>query len=93
MNPILECRGLTKKFHHFPALSNIDLTLERGEIIRLLGPNGSGKTILIKLINGLLLPTDGQILVNGLKPGVETKQIVSSFRNAAVWMNAVRFRN
>lgn len=77
MNPILECRGLTKKFHHFPALSNIDLTLERGEIIGLLGPNGSGKTTLIKLINGLLLPTDGQILVNGLKPGVETKQIVS----------------
>ena len=47
MNPILECRGLTKKFHHFPALSNIDLTLERGEIIGLLGPNGSGKTTLI----------------------------------------------
>ena len=63
MNPILECKGLTRKFNHFFALSNVDLTLERGEIIGLLGPNGSGKTTLIKLINGLLLPTDGQITV------------------------------
>ena len=43
----------------------------------MLGPNGSGKTTLIKLINGLLLPTDGQITVNGSVPGVETKKIVS----------------
>lgn len=77
MNPILECKGLTRKFNHFFALSNVDLTLERGKIIGLLGPNGSGKTTLIKLINGLLLPTDGQITVNGSVPGVETKKIVS----------------
>lgn len=77
MNPILECKGLTRKFNHFFALSNVDLTLERGEIIGLLGPNESGKTTLIKLINGLLLPTDGQITVNGSVPGVETKKIVS----------------
>lgn len=77
MTPILECKGLTRKFNHFFALSNVDLTLERGEIIGLLGPNGSGKTTLIKLINGLLLPTDGQITVNGSVPGVETKKIVS----------------
>ena len=77
MNPILECKGLTRKFNHFFALSNVDLTLECGEIIGLLGPNGSGKTTLIKLINGLLLPTDGQITINGSVPGVETKKIVS----------------
>ena len=77
MNPILECKGLTRKFNHFFALSNVDLTLEHGEIIGLLGPNGSGKTTLIKLINGLLLPTDGQITINGSVPGVETKKIVS----------------
>lgn len=70
-------QGADPKIQSFFALSNVDLTLERGEIIGLLGPNGSGKTTLIKLINGLLLPTDGQITVNGSVPGVETKKIVS----------------
>lgn len=70
-------QGADPKIQSLFALSNVDLTLERGEIICLLGPNGSGKTTLIKLINGLLLPTDGQITVNGSVPGVETKKIVS----------------
>lgn len=70
-------QGADPKIQSLFALSNVDLTLERGEIIGLLGPNGSGKTTLIKLINGLLLPTDGQITVNGSVPGVETKKIVS----------------
>ena len=49
MNPILECRGLTKNYGSFTALSNLNLSLDRGQIIGLLGPNGSGKTTLIKL--------------------------------------------
>jgi len=51
--------------------------LERGRIIGLLGPNGSGKTTLIKIINGLLVPTDGTVLIDGKKPGTDTKKIVS----------------
>ena len=47
MNPILECRGLTKNYGSFTALSNLNLSLDRGQIIGLLGPNGSGKTTLI----------------------------------------------
>lgn len=77
MNPILECQGLTKKFQNFYALSNLNLKLDRGQIVGLLGPNGSGKSTLIKLINGLLVPTDGHIMVNSLAPGIETKKIVS----------------
>ena len=77
MRPILECQGLTKKFNNFFAISNLNLTLERGQIVGILGPNGSGKTTLFKLINGLLIPTGGHVMVNGLTPGVETKQIVS----------------
>ncbi|HWT75594.1 MAG TPA: ABC transporter ATP-binding protein [Mobilitalea sp.] len=77
MNTILECKSLTKKFSGLTALNNVNLTLERGRIIGLLGPNGSGKTTLIKIINGLLVPNSGEILINGKKPGPETKKIVS----------------
>ena len=77
MRPILECQRLTKKYGDFFALSDLTLSLERGQIIGLLGPNGSGKTTLIKLANGLLVPTDGHIMINGLAPGPETKKIVS----------------
>ncbi len=77
MKPLLECQGLTKKYNNFYALSNLDLTLERGQIVGLLGPNGSGKTTLIKLINGLLVPTDGRVMVGSMAPGVETKKMIS----------------
>lgn len=77
MKTILECRGLTKKYGNFSALSDLTLTLERGQIAGLLGPNGSGKTTLIKLINGLLVPSGGELKVNGCTPGVETKKIIS----------------
>lgn len=77
MNPILECRNLTKYYDNKIALNKINLSLERGKIIGLLGPNGSGKTTLIKLLNGLLVPTEGAIFVDGHTPGLETKKIVS----------------
>lgn len=73
MAPLLECRELTKRYGSLTALNNITLTLERGKIIGLLGPNASGKTTLIKLINGLLTPSSGEVLINGMKPGVESK--------------------
>lgn len=77
MNPILECKGLTKKYGTKVALNAIDLTLERGQIVGLLGPNGSGKSTLIKLANELLTPSGGDILIDGKKPGLETKKIIS----------------
>lgn len=77
MNPILECKGITKKYAYLEALSGVDLTLEPGRIVGLLGPNGSGKSTLIKLINGILTPNAGTILVDGKPVGVDTKKIVS----------------
>lgn len=75
--PILECKNLVKGYGKKEALKGINLTINRGRIVGLLGPNGSGKTTLIKLANGLLSPTSGEILIDGKKPGVETKKIVS----------------
>lgn len=77
MEPILECRGLTKIYEAFPVVNDLNMTLPKGQIIGLLGPNGSGKTTLIKLAAGLLRPTAGEILIQGKAPGVETKAIVS----------------
>ena len=78
MKPILECHGLSKQYNRMSyALQNLNLALEPGQIVGLLGPNGSGKTTFIKLINDLLVPTEGRILIDGRAPGVETKKIVS----------------
>jgi ABC-2 type transport system ATP-binding protein len=77
MNNILECRNLTKIFGTKKALDNVTLSIPRGRIVGLLGPNGSGKTTFIKLCNQLLTPTSGEILIEGKIPGVETKKIVS----------------
>ncbi len=77
MNTLLRCDQLTKKYGSKTALNGVNLDLKSGRIIGLLGPNGSGKTTLIKLINGLLVPTDGHIEIDGHEPGVYTKSIVS----------------
>ncbi len=74
---ILQCRDLGKRFSGRNALNGINMDIPRGRIIGLLGPNGSGKTTFMKLANGLLVPTSGSILIDGHKPGPETKQIVS----------------
>ncbi len=77
MSEMLVCRGLTKTFGPVRALDGVDLTLETGKIVGLLGPNGSGKTTLIKIVNGLLRPTSGEVTIHGLRPGAETKTLIS----------------
>ena len=77
MTPILECQKKTKKYGSFYALSGLTMSLDRGQIVGLLGPNGSGKTTLIKLAAGLLVPTDGHIMIHGMAPCTDTKKIVS----------------
>ena len=77
MTPILECRALAKRYGARNALAGINLTVHRGRIVGLLGPNGSGKTTMIKLASGLLTPTSGEIFIDGHKPDIETKAHVS----------------
>ncbi len=77
MSELLRCENLTKNYGQLTALDGVNLSLESGKIIGLLGPNGSGKTTMIKLINGLLQPSSGRILINGMAPGPETKKIVA----------------
>ena len=74
---LLQCININKNYGDKKVLKNINLTIPRGKIIGLLGKNGTGKSTIIKLINDLLIPTSGQILVNGKEVGVESKKIIS----------------
>lgn len=78
--PLLQITDLCKQYPgmgNYLAVYHMNLTIPRGRIIGLLGPNGCGKTTLIKMINGLLTPTSGNVLVNGLAPGAESKKVIS----------------
>lgn len=74
---VLECKGLTKQYGRTLALDDVSFTLEEGRIVGLLGPNGSGKTTFIKLCNGLLTPSSGELRICGCAPGKESKALVS----------------
>lgn len=75
---ILECKNLTKSYKKgTPVLHGLNLQIPAGKIVGLLGPNGCGKSTLIKLISGLLQPDSGEISVNGLPVGEKSKALIS----------------
>lgn len=74
---LVNCEHLTKVYTGKKALDDVSFTLGRGKIVGLLGPNGSGKTTLIKILNGLLIPTEGKAEIDGSKIGTYTKANVS----------------
>lgn len=74
---LLECKNLCKRFDNKIILDNINIKIGRGKIVGLLGKNGQGKTTLIKLINDLLTPSSGEVLINGNRPSIESKKIIS----------------
>lgn len=74
---LLECKNVNKSYGKKKILKDINLVIPRGKIIGLLGKNGTGKSTLIKLINDLLTPDSGEILVNGKNVGVESKKIIA----------------
>ncbi len=93
MTPILECRNLSKRYGSVQALDRVNLSIEPGKIVGLLGPNGSGKTTLIKMANGLLTWEHGDLLIDGMAPGMETKKIVSYLPERTYlseWMTAAQ---
>ncbi len=61
---MLQVKDLTKKFGHYPAVDRVNFTIRRGEIVGYLGPNGAGKSTTIKMLSGLLEPTEGEIFYN-----------------------------
>jgi ABC-type branched-subunit amino acid transport system ATPase component len=64
-SPLLEVRGVTRRFGGVVAVSEVDLVIPRGAIIGLIGPNGAGKTTFFNMVTGLVRPDSGQIVLDG----------------------------
>lgn len=77
MENIVEFNEVYKSYSNKDVLKGVNLNIPKGKIVGLLGPNGSGKTTMIKLMNGLLQPDKGSVEINKIKPSIETKKIVS----------------
>ena len=74
---LVEFRNVYKQFDKKEILKDVSFTIEKGHIIGLLGKNGTGKTTIIKLMNDLLTPTSGEVLINGKQVGIESKKSIS----------------
>ena len=64
-SPLLDIQGVTKRFDGVTAVDQVDMTIKRGELISLIGPNGSGKTTMFNCITGFLRPEEGTISFKG----------------------------
>ncbi len=87
---LLEARHLSKKYGARQALDDVSFTIECGKIVGLLGPNGSGKTTFLKIVNGLLTPSSGEIYIGAMKPGVVTKQHISYLPDKVVFPGGMK---
>ena len=75
--PVLEIKNVHKKYLSHSVLEGVGFSTPRGKIVGLLGPNGCGKTTILKLISGLLQLDEGEIRINGICPGQQTKSMIS----------------
>jgi len=81
---LLEMRGITKYFPGVRALNNVDLELNRGEILAIIGENGAGKSTLVKILGGIYYPNTGKIILNEKEVIVDSVQTATNLRIAFV---------
>ena len=74
---LLEITNLVKNFSSKHVLNGLSFTIKKGKVLGILGPNGQGKTTLLNIIAGLFKPSGGEVTINGLQIGAETKKLVS----------------
>jgi phospholipid/cholesterol/gamma-HCH transport system ATP-binding protein len=77
---MIELRGVRKRFGEQVVLDGVDFTVNDGETVALLGPSGTGKSVLLKHINGLIHPDSGKILVDGLDVGTLKREALAELR-------------
>jgi len=83
MEKVLEISNLNKNYGKFQAVKNLSFDIEKGKIVGLLGPNGSGKTTIIKTIMGLMSDYDGSVAINGAHPGHVANKHISYLPDTA----------
>jgi len=104
MRPVLQVEQLTKDFGGVRALDRLDLEAYEGEILALIGPNGSGKTTFFNCVTGIYPPTDGRMSIvgpggeatriNGLKPDRVTRHgLARTFQNSRLFKNMTVLEN
>ena len=104
MKPVFEAKKLTMDFGGLRALDNINLDINKNEIVALIGPNGAGKTTFFNCITGIYVPTSGELAINppgkrrekinGLKPNhVTEKGLARTFQNIRLFKNMTVLEN
>jgi branched-chain amino acid transport system ATP-binding protein len=97
--PILEARNLTRRFGGYSAVAEMNLSIERGAIHALIGPNGAGKTTMFNLVTGVLPPSEGQILIDGVditgaKPDrIARRGVVRTFQGVRLFPTMTALEN
>jgi lipoprotein-releasing system ATP-binding protein len=78
---MIEARKIYKSFGNLEVLKGIDVTIEKGEIVAIIGPSGAGKTTLLQIIGTLLKPSSGSVTINGIKANELKDRQLAKFRN------------
>jgi len=78
---MIEIKGLTKSFGSLQVLKGIDLRIEKGEIVSIVGPSGAGKTTLLQILGTLDKPDSGSVVVDGIETSTLSTNKLSEFRN------------
>jgi branched-chain amino acid transport system ATP-binding protein len=97
--PLLEARDLSKRFGGLAAVSNLNLTVDAGEIVGLIGPNGAGKTTCFNLLSGFLPPTSGAIVFGGeditgrRPPEIVARGLVRTFQHTTLFQDSSVLEN
>lgn len=90
---LIETENLTKKFGGFTAVDSLDLKIKENEIFGFLGPNGAGKTTSIRMMVGLLSPTEGQVTIGGKTDGGPTDRVGICPQDLVIWEELTSYEN
>ena len=78
---MIQTQGITKSFGNLQVLKGIDLTINKGEVVAIVGPSGAGKTTLLQIIGTLDTPDNGKLFINETETGKLSEKELAAFRN------------